>query len=225
MLTLHPCSASPHGRGRALSRITRQRQAEDRATLSVRSHQSRCEVRAADKDAEDRQPGGQEGGGQSQGGYGPPVTAWWSSRPTEATGDLLALSRCRKRLKCPSGKGGGEGNDNFHFMSIPFETELMSVKANILRTFIWLRKVVGLLWNNHTGFFYFLGKEKDDKWYQTRGAASGDKTTSQTIINPDVRKTASNILTNQDRIQSPVNSSNCCGLLQPSPDFPVQRPI
>lgn len=65
MLTLHPCSASPHGRGRALSRITRQRPAEDRATLSVRSHQSRCEVRAADKDAEDRRPGGQEGGGTS----------------------------------------------------------------------------------------------------------------------------------------------------------------
>lgn len=115
MLTLHPCSASPHGRGRALSRITRQRPAEDRATLSVRSHQSRCEVRAADKDAEDRQPGGQEGGDQSQGGYGPPVTAWWSSRPTEATGDLLALSRCRKRLKCPSGTGGGGRKWQFPF--------------------------------------------------------------------------------------------------------------
>lgn len=61
-LPLHPCSASPRGRGRALSRITQQRLAEDRATLSVRSHQSQCEVRAADKDAEDRLPGGQGGG-------------------------------------------------------------------------------------------------------------------------------------------------------------------
>lgn len=51
--------APTHGKGRAFSRITWQRLAEDRATLSVISHQARCEVRAVDKDTEDRQLGGQ----------------------------------------------------------------------------------------------------------------------------------------------------------------------
>lgn len=37
-------------------------------------------------------------------------------------------------------------------MSISFETELMLVKENILQSFILLGKVVGLLWNDHTGF-------------------------------------------------------------------------
>lgn len=60
-------------------------------------------------------------------------------------------------------------------MSNLSETELMLATANILQTFIWLRKVVGLLCNNHAGFFHFLGKEKYDKWYQTCGAAAGDK--------------------------------------------------
>lgn len=115
---------------------------------------------------------------KSQGGYGPPVTAWWSSRPTEATGDLLALSRCTQRQKCLSGK---RGKRKWQF---PSHVHFVCLRLNwCWWSFILLEKVV-LLWSNHTGFLAKGRKSSNDSSFrETWGAAAGDKTESQTIIN------------------------------------------
>lgn len=87
------------------------------------------------------------------------------------------------------------------------------MKANMIQSFIFLGKVLGLLWNNRTGFFR-KGKNLVMILVLEKRGAAGDKTGSQTIINLTPEKTPIDIRTNQDRIQIPVNYRIHCHLFR-----------